>query len=638
MKGHIVLQGAGKAYRRFASRRDKWLEVLSLGRVVRHRSQWVLRDVDMEVMPGESVGLIGYNGAGKSTLLKLVAGVLSPTAGAVHSQGRVAAILELGVGFHMDLTGRQNIPLAGQLMGYTASELAASADGIAAFAELGDMLDQPLRAYSSGMLARLAFAIATAVRPDILIVDEALSVGDAYFQHKSFERIRQFKEAGTTTLFVSHDFSAVRALCDRVVLFAEGRLLMDGPPEGVLDYYNALIAQKEASSGIAPTAIAQTMVGPDGLPTTRSGSGEATIADVAIRDAHGHPSLKFATGDTAVVDVRVQVHQALESLVVGIMLRDRAGNPIYGTNSWHLRQPLLRLAGHTCAQACFTLPLALGQGSYSLTVALTDRDTHLSRNYDWRDNVLVFEVTNLQHPPFVGVAFLPTSVTVRRMAAGRDSGSNVGPGAVPPESDALAMCERLAGVLDLPAEHRLAVLLGPAEWSVVPPGASAWPGWRLHRQEAVGPAHTVEAALQANGVRGHFGLLAIGLQGNDYWVWQAIQHTTPEVVVMACNGAHPPPSRWVMAEQPGFVWQGDTHYGASPQALVDLAHQKGYALIHCDEQGQHLFFVRSALYSHVAHALGVTDNALGVLFRPPRYGRPEHGWSYPRRDGPSATV
>ncbi len=418
MNGYIRVDGAGKAYRRYARKADKWLEVLSMGLLQRHQLQWVLHPLQLEVAPGQCVGLIGYNGAGKSTLLKLVAGVTPSTTGAIFAGGRIAAILELGVGFHFDLTGRQNIPLTGQLLGHSAAQMAACSGDILAFAELGDMIDQPLRAYSSGMLARLAFAIATAVRPDILIVDEALSVGDAYFQHKSFARIREFKAAGTTTLFVSHDFTAVRALCDRVVLFDGGKLLMDASAEVVLDYYNALIASREKAAGIQQEQATDEDGG--ARTVTRSGTGEVTLTRVGMLDAQGAEARRFATGDTATVNVLARVHTAVDSLVAGIMIRDRTGNPIYGTNSWHLQQPLLHLDSGTDASLRFELPLNLGDGSYSLSVALHDKGTHLSSNYDWRDNLLVFEVVNLTHPPFVGVVLLPTVVEATSSRAGTD--------------------------------------------------------------------------------------------------------------------------------------------------------------------------------------------------------------------------
>src|SRR5205085_1659835 len=196
----------------------------------RHKLKWVLRDVSFSVKPGEAVGLIGINGAGKSTLLKLITGTTQPTTGGVHMEGRVAALLELGMGFHPDFTGRQNVFMAGQLLGMTVDEIARLMPEIEAFAEIGDYMDQPVRVYSSGMQMRVAFSVATARRPDILIVDEALSVGDAYFQHKSFARIRSFREMGTTLLFVSHDKSAIQALCDEAILLHGGRIAIQGDP------------------------------------------------------------------------------------------------------------------------------------------------------------------------------------------------------------------------------------------------------------------------------------------------------------------------------------------------------------------------------------------------------------------------
>lgn len=407
MSGSIRITGAGKAYKRFSSHRDKWLETLSLGRVRRHQAQWVLRGIDLALAPGESVGVVGYNGAGKSTLLKLIAGVTAPTEGRIEIRGRVAAILELGVGFHLDMSGRHNIALAGQLFGFGAQELRAREEEVVAFAELGGMIDEPVRTYSSGMQARLAFAVATALRPDILIVDEALSVGDAYFQHKSFARIKEFQRQGSTILFVSHDFNAVRSLCDRAVLLVGGRLCKDGPPAAVLDYYNALIAERERAAGIVQEVRAEGVV-------TRSGSGEAEIAAVQMFDQAGHTALRFRTGEAVTIRVDARVHSPLDSLVAGIMLRDRTGNPIFGTNSWYLQQTLHALAAGETAQISFGLPLNLGPGSYSLTVALTDSETHLTRNYAWHDNCLVFEVANLDQPEFVGAAWLPTEVRCER--------------------------------------------------------------------------------------------------------------------------------------------------------------------------------------------------------------------------------
>ncbi len=658
LAGHIHIDGVGKAYRRYARRRDLWLEVLSLGALPRHQAQWVLKPLSLHIQPGESVGLIGYNGAGKSTLLKLVAGVTPASVGAVHVSGRVAAILELGIGFHFELTGRQNIPLAGQLIGHSASELLAREAEIIAFAELGDMIDQPLRAYSSGMLARLAFAVASAIRPDILIVDEALSVGDAYFQHKSFARIREFKRFGTTTLFVSHDFSAVRTLCDRVLLFNAGELVQDGPPDTVLDYYNALIAEREASAGIPALSAAPSItqeIQANGQAITRSGTGEVKLQRVEVIDAQGAASLRFATGDAVTVCVHARTLQAVDCLVAGIMLRDRAGNPVFGTNAWHLRQPLLRLPPDADASFYFQLPLNLGSGSYSVSVALVDSDTHLSRNFDWQDNLLVFEVTNLAHPPFVGMAYLPARLEARRSYAEWDL--NRYASRVHSQFAEDGILQRLFEVVS--TTNRFCVEFGGYDGLTMSNAARliAQDGWHCGFIEAdpalfktlvnhyahnpkvrainafVSPDN-IEALLSQLEAPPDLDLLCIDIDGNDYWVWQAITNWRPRVIVTECNGAYPPPQKWVMAYNPAHSWQGDDYYGASPQSLVDLAKSKDYELVCCEEQGANLFFVRADLYP----LLGIPDNRLETLYRPPRYGLPEHNWTHPHRNGPHEVV
>ena len=208
--GTIKVSGAGKAYRQYASRWQRLAEWIVPYSRVRHQLKWVLQDVSFTLEPGHSVGIIGLNGAGKSTLLKLISGTTLPTTGSVSVSGRVAALLELGMGFHPDFTGRQNAYMAGQLIGLRTDEISALMPEIEAFAEIGDYLDMPVRVYSSGMQMRLAFSIATCKRPDVLIVDEALSVGDGYFQHKSFDRIRAFSEQGTTLLILTTRLQSCR--------------------------------------------------------------------------------------------------------------------------------------------------------------------------------------------------------------------------------------------------------------------------------------------------------------------------------------------------------------------------------------------------------------------------------------------
>ena len=307
MSRAIAVSNVGKSYRRYARSWHRLCEWASGGRLVWHEAFWALRGITFSVPPGESVGIIGLNGAGKSTLLKILTGTTQPTEGQVQIGGRMAALLELGMGFHPDFTGRQNVMIAGQLMGLSVREITTLMPDIEGFAEIGQYIDQPIRTYSTGMAVRLAFSVATAARPEVLILDETLSVGDAYFQHKCIRRIKEFQEGGTTILFVSHDPTAVKTLCGRALLLDGGRLIQDGPPDRVLDYYNALIAKREANREILQAEAA------GGRMTTRSGTFEARIADIDLLDADGRPARAFSVGDPARIRARVRFASTVRS-------------------------------------------------------------------------------------------------------------------------------------------------------------------------------------------------------------------------------------------------------------------------------------------------------------------------------------
>ena len=405
--GAIRVTRLGKAYKQYHARWLRLAEWVTPFWGVRHQLKWVLRDINFHILPGEAVGIIGINGAGKSTLLKLITGTAQPTTGTVQITGRVAALLELGMGFHPDFTGRQNVYMAGQLIGLTMQEITTLMPKIEAFAEIGDYIDQPLRIYSSGMQMRLAFSVATAKRPDILIVDEALSVGDAYFQHKSFEQIRQFRKQGTTLLIVSHDRAAIQSICDRAILLDDGRLAREGNPEEVMDFYNALIAER------GNTTVAQTTAG-DGRVQTTSGTGEASVVEVALYDERGQRVEIVDVGAVVTLRAKVQTNALVPRLVLGYMIKDRLGQPIYGINTHHLEMPLYDMRAGDRAEYGFTFPANLGAGSYSVAVALTSTDTHLGNNYEWRDLALLFTVINAGKPVFTGCAWLEPKVSVCR--------------------------------------------------------------------------------------------------------------------------------------------------------------------------------------------------------------------------------
>ncbi|WP_332855265.1 ABC transporter ATP-binding protein [Duganella sp. S19_KUP01_CR8] len=403
--GSITVSNLGKAYKLYPNRWSRLGEWMLPFNGPRHQLKWILQDVSFQVAPGEAVGLIGINGAGKSTLLKLITGTTQPSTGSVTMQGSVAALLELGMGFHPDFTGRQNVYMAGQLIGLTVDEITTLMPDIEAFAEIGDYLDQPVRVYSSGMQMRVAFAVATARRPDILIVDEALSVGDTYFQHKSFERIRQYRRAGTTLLLVSHDKQAIQSVCDRAILLDAGRLAREGKPEEIMDYYNAMIAERENST----LRLNQR---DDGKLQVTSGTGEATVAEIVLLNDAGEAVEVVDVGQQVTLRITVAVHQAIPRMVLGYMIKDRLGQAMYGTNT-HLKElPLEDMQAGQRVTYSFSFAANLGAGSYSVATAIVSTATHLVNNYEWRDLALVFTVVNMQRPHFEGSAWLDPAIEI----------------------------------------------------------------------------------------------------------------------------------------------------------------------------------------------------------------------------------
>jgi lipopolysaccharide transport system ATP-binding protein len=403
--GRIQVNNLGKAYKQYSGRWSRLAEWLTPGNAVRHQLKWALQDITFNIQPGEAVGIIGINGAGKSTLLKLITGIAQPTTGNVSISGQVAALLELGMGFHPDFTGRQNAIMAGQLLGMTAQEVTGLMPQIEAFAEIGEYIDSPVRVYSSGMQMRLAFSVATVKRPDVLIVDEALSVGDAYFQHKSFDRIRHFQKAGTTLLIVSHDKAAIQSICDQAILLKAGRLVMQGKPEAVMDYYNAISAahqQQEISQFILANGSIQTV----------SGNGQASIESALLTDTTDQKIEIIEVGSTVRLVVEVWAQSDLPELVVGFMIKDRLGQPVFGTNSHHCRQPLAQIKKGERIRYLFEFNANIGPGHYTIALALHTKDTHLENNYEWRDQALLFEVVNNQQDEFVGTAWLKPSLKI----------------------------------------------------------------------------------------------------------------------------------------------------------------------------------------------------------------------------------
>jgi lipopolysaccharide transport system ATP-binding protein len=395
----LSVQNLGKAYRSYRSEWHRFARWFGIS-MKPSEEHWVLKHVNFDIHAGEAIGIVGQNGAGKSTLLKMITGTLQPTEGQVQVNGRIAAILELGMGFNSELSGRQNVFHAAGLMGFSVDQIHQAMADIEAFAEIGEYFDEPVRTYSSGMLMRVSFAVVTAYRPEILIVDEALSVGDTYFQHKSFNRIREFQEQGTTLLIVSHDPGAIQSLCNRAVLLENGSVIKDGNPEEVFDFYNAIIAEKENST-------VEVKKLENGKIQTISGTGEAQIKSIALLNEQGEPVEFVNVGEEVRLQIKMKINQAIPDLTLGYMIKDRLGQAVFGTNTHFLKENITNITPGNKLEFNFKFHANLGIGSYSVTTALHSAESHLVANYEWKDQALIFQVVNSNKSQFEGIAWLP---------------------------------------------------------------------------------------------------------------------------------------------------------------------------------------------------------------------------------------
>ena len=405
----IALRHVSKTFKLYRHPSDRLVEWMRLGR--RHKEFHALRDINLSVPAGRTLGVVGQNGAGKSTLLKLITGTLLPSEGTIEIGGRVAALLELGTGFHGEFTGRQNIYINGQLLGLHYDELAKLEPEIIAFSELGAFIDQPIRTYSSGMVMRLGFAVASAIEPELLIVDEALSVGDARFSQKCIRRIREIRENGATILFVSHDPGAVTTLCDEAILLEAGELRSRGTPKEILEEYKALLAAKGA--GNVAMKIVRTGIGDANAPK-RYGTFQAVISRIDVCNARGALADVFHPEDLLLLRVRVDFLAEVAAPTVGFLLKDRLGLDIYGTNTALQKVSLGAFKAGEYAELEIELPLRLGYGDYSVTVAVHEDETHLENCYEWTDNAAIFRVRHGDKPLWTGLAQLDPKFNVKR--------------------------------------------------------------------------------------------------------------------------------------------------------------------------------------------------------------------------------
>ncbi len=420
MRAALRAENLSKLYRIYDHPTDRLKEMVSRGHWKRHHEFWALRDIGFEVEKGTTTGIIGPNGSGKSTLLQIMTGTLEPTHGSVRREGRVAALLELGAGFNPEFTGTENVFMSGMLMGLSRKEINALLPEIERFAEIGPFIYQPVKTYSSGMYVRLAFSVAVSVSPEILIIDEALAVGDAVFQHRCMRRLKALQASGATILFVSHDPGAIRALCSRAILLNNGRMLADGAPIDVLNRYQELImAREEAyeadSEGLSDenddvNSLAD-RVAPELSFTYRHGDRTAEIRRVELLDASARSVELVETGEHLLVKILVFFKTEVEDPVCGFLIRNRHGINLYGTNTQLLNADIGPVSRGEAIEVTFSFNCWLAPGSYSVAVAA---HSPAAVSFDWLDGVLYFHV--ISGVTMEGIANLNAKVSTSRVA------------------------------------------------------------------------------------------------------------------------------------------------------------------------------------------------------------------------------
>lgn len=409
----IRVTDLGKRYRAYSGPLDRLKEVL-FGTAPNAREFVALDGVSFEVPRGCCLGVVGPNGAGKSTLLKILAGIVDPSTGSVEMNGRVASIIELGAGFHPDFTGRENVFLNAALTGRSDREAREKYEEIATFCELGTYLDMPVKTYSSGMFVRLAFAVAISAEPEILLVDEALAVGDAVFAHRCLGKIREMRDAGVTIVLVTHDTNTVAGLCDRALFIDRGRLAADGNPREVVHSYLLNVAERLTSlKQQGKMAAAFHQVGAQEEDTTaerRFGSFEARITDVFAEDAAGKPVEKIVSGEKLRLRMIVRFDKPVTNPVFGIMIRNRFGVEMFGTNTYLRRVETGSYAPGDVTEVIFEVPVLLGGGAYTACYAVHTQAGHF---FDYRVDALVFEVLGVSET--IGAVNLPVELSFRQV-------------------------------------------------------------------------------------------------------------------------------------------------------------------------------------------------------------------------------
>ena len=417
----IKVENLSKCYQIYDKPQDRLLQMLARGRKQYFKEFWALKDVSFEIKKGETVGIIGRNGSGKSTLLQMICGTLNPTSGSIQTNGRIAALLELGSGFNPEFTGRENVYMNASVLGLSNQEIDARFDDIVAFADIGDFIGQPVKTYSSGMLVRLAFAVIAHVDADILVVDEALAVGDAFFTQKCMRFLRNFMKKGTV-LFVSHDTGAVVNLCSKAVLLSHGQIVKTGSPKDVTQQYLATLYESnqtvdglqidEINASVneveSPSEYRDMRENLINASTLRNdievfeftmdqegfGTGQAKIVSVRILDRDSAPLSWVVGGEDVVLEIKCLIHKDMLNPIVGFQFKDRLGQVVFCDNTFltYQHSPLIADAGSVIiARFEFRLPV-LPSGDYSISPAIAEGSQKEHVQHSWLHDALIVRV------------------------------------------------------------------------------------------------------------------------------------------------------------------------------------------------------------------------------------------------------
>lgn len=397
MKKVLEIKNISKIYKIYDNNFNRLKEIFI--KKICHREYIANNKISFDLFEGETLGIIGINGAGKSTLLKQIAGVVESTSGQIIRHGRVTALLELGTGFNLELTGYDNIFMNGTLIGMTHKECLEKVNDIIEFSELGDYIYEPIKTYSSGMSMRLAFSIAIYSDPQILIVDEALSVGDAHFSAKCTKALKERKEKNMSIIYVSHDLNSLKLLCDRVVLLSHGEVVEIGNPEQVINNYNFLISKLNDS---------EERMNIKNSENNSFGTFDVEIVDVKIVGVNSKSNI-LTSGEMVCIEIYLKSKKNINEMTVGMMIRDKYGQDIFGTNTYH-HKIKIDFEADNDYKCKFSMPLNIGSGKYSITVAVHSEDTHIVNCVHWLDNAVNFEVTSSVDYFFSGICKLSPTI------------------------------------------------------------------------------------------------------------------------------------------------------------------------------------------------------------------------------------